>query len=247
MENPFSLSGKTILVTGASSGIGRSTAELCALMGARVIVVGRNAERLHQTYDSLQGENHMQILADLTDTKERELLVQEVPELDGIAYCAGIWYRKPSKFLTEDDIATVMNVNFNSVALLQSALMLSRKIKKGASLVFLSSKAADTPSIANALYSASKGALVSYAKCLSLELAPRHVRANCILPAMVWTPLVYSVGLAEEELKEQEARYPLKRFGQPEDIANLAAFLLSDASSWITGACIDITGGAIEI
>ena len=247
MENPFSLSGKTILVTGASSGIGRSTAELCAEMGAQVIVVGRNAERLQQTYDSLQGDDHMQCIADLTVAEDRNRLVRVVSELDGIAYCAGIWHRKPSKFLTGEDITTVMSINFNSAVLLQSALMLSRKIKKGASLVFLSSKAADTPSTANALYSASKGALISYAKCLSLELAPRQVRVNCILPAMVWTPLVFGQGLSEDELKEQEVRYPLKRFGRPEDIANLVIFLLSDASSWMTGSCIDITGGAIEI
>ena len=247
MENPFSLSGKSILVTGASSGIGRETAVLCARMGARVIITGRNRERLGETYASLPGDNHLQIVADLTDAGQRNQLVQDIHDLDGVAYCAGVWHRKPAKFMTEEDIAAVMRVNFDSVALLQSALMSARRIRKGASLVFLSSKAADTPSTANALYSASKGALISYAKCLSLELAPRQVRVNCILPAMVWTPLVIGQGLSEEDLREQEAKYPLKRFGRPEDIANLAVFLLSDASSWMTGTCIDITGGAIEI
>lgn len=247
MDNPFSLSGKTVLITGASSGIGRATAELCASMGAHVILSGRNSVRLQQTFESLQGEGHLQIVADLTDTEQRSRLVQDLPELDGIAYCAGIGHRKPGKYLTEEDIATVMGANFNSIALLQAALLTARKIKKGASLVFLSSRAADIPSNANALYSASKGALKSYAKCLSLEMAPRQVRVNCICPAMVWTPLVLSEGISEEELKEQETRYPLKRYGQPEDIANLTVFLLSDASSWMTGSCIDITGGAIEL
>ena len=247
MDNPFSLSGKTILVTGASSGIGRATAELCAKMGARVVITGRNPERLLQTFVSLHGEGHLQIVADLTDTQQRSRLVKDLPELDGIAYCAGIGHRKPCKFLTEEDIATVMSANFSSIALLQAALMTTRKIKKGASLVFLSSRAADIPSNANALYSASKGALKSYAKCLSLEMAPRQVRVNCICPAMVWTPLVLSYGISKEELKEQETHYPLKRYGQPEDIANLTAYLLSDASSWMTGSCIDITGGAIEL
>lgn len=247
MENPFSLSGKTILVTGASSGIGRATAVLCAQMGACVIITGRNVERLRETYESLSGEGHMQIVADLADAEQRDRLVQSVPVLDGVAYCAGIGHRKPSKFLTEDDIERVMNVNFSAVALLQAALMTLRKINKGGSLVFLSSRAAEIPATANALYSASKGALKSYAKCLSLELAPRQVRVNCICPAIVWTPLVLGEGVTEEELKEQESRYPLKRYGQPEDIANLAVFLLSDASSWMTGSCIDITGGIVEI
>ncbi len=235
------------MVTGASSGIGRSISELCARMGARVIVSARNSERLQETYNSLQGANHVQVVADLTDVTQRNRLVQEVPELNGIAYSAGIWQRKPVKLLTEEDIDSVMDINFKSVALLQTALMSSKKIKRGASLVFLSSKAAQIPAVANAVYSASKGALTSYAKCLSLELAPRQVRVNCICPAMVRTPLVYDKGLSEEELMEQETKYPLKRYGRPEDIANLAVFLLSDASSWMTGSSIDITGGAIEL
>ena len=247
MESPFSLTGKTILVTGASSGIGRATAVLCAQMGASVIVTGRNLDRLQETYDSLQGNGHLQIVADLGDSEQRSKLVQTVPALDGIAYCAGIGHRKPSRFLTEEDITQVMGVNFNAVALLQAALMSAKRINKGASLVFLSSRAAEIPATANSLYSASKGALKSYAKCLSLELAPRQIRVNCICPAIVWTPLVLGEGVTEEELKEQESRYPLKRYGQPEDIANLAVFLLSGASSWMTGSCIDITGGVVEI
>ncbi len=247
MDNPFSLSGKYILVTGASSGIGRSVSELCSRMGARVIISGRNPERLQETYDSLQGEKHMQVVADLTDAEQRERLVQEIPELDGVVYSAGIWQRKPVRMLTEEDIASVMDTNFNAVVLLQTGLISSRRIKRKASLVFLSSKAAEIPAIANSIYSASKGALTSYAKCLSLEMAPRQVRVNCICPAMVWTPLVFGKGLSEEELIEQEGRYPLKRYGRPEDIAALAVYLLSDASSWMTGSCIDITGGAIEL
>ena len=247
MENPFSLAGKTILITGASSGIGRATAELCARMGASVIITGRNAERLQQTLDVLYGEGHQVIIADLTDTDQRCQLVQKVPALDGVAFCAGIGHRKLAKFLTEEDLTTVLNANFNSVVLLQAALSSAKKINKGASLVFLSSRTAEIPTMANALYSASKGALRSYAKCLSLELAPRQIRVNCICPAMVWTPLVFGEGVTEEELRAQESRYPLKRYGRPEDIANLAVFLLSDASSWMTGSCIDITGGSIEL
>ena len=122
-----------------------------------------------------------------------------------------------------------------------------KKIKKSASLVFLSSRTADIPTLANSLYSASKGAIKSYSRCIALELAPRGIRVNCICPAMVWTPLVLQDGVTDEELQAEQAKYPLKRYGKPEDIANLAVFLLSDASSWMTGSCIDITGGSVEI
>ena len=170
-----------------------------------------------------------------------------LPALDGIVHCAGTGHRKLCKQLTAEDIASVMDTNFNSTVLLQSELLAKKKVSKGASIVFLSSRTADVPTIANALYSASKGAVKSYARCLSLELAPRQIRVNCICPAMVWTPLVEAEGVSREELEAREAEYPLKRYGQPEDIASLAAFLLSDASSWMTGSCIDITGGAITV
>ena len=140
-----------------------------------------------------------------------------------------------------------MNANFNAAVLLQASLLTQKKINKSASIVFLSSRTAEVPTLANSLYSASKGALKSYAQCLALELAPRGVRVNCICPAMVWTPLVLQGGVTEDQLESEQAKYPLKRYGSPEDIANLAVFLLSDASSWMTGSCIDITGGAIEI
>ncbi len=245
--NPFSLDGKTVLVTGASSGIGRATAVLCSRMGSLVIITGRNEDRLLHTMDSLYGEGHIQIAADLTEEASLAALVDGVPQLDGIVHCAGIGHRKPCKAITADDIATVMDANFNAAVMLQTSLLAKKKISKGASIVFVSSRAAEIPTVANALYSASKGALKSYAKCLSLELAPRAIRVNCICPAMVWTPLILKDGVTEEELQAEQAKYPLKRYGQPEDIANLAVFLLSDASSWMTGSCIDITGGAIEI
>ena len=245
--NPFSLNGKTILVTGASSGIGRATAILCSQMGARVVITGRNEARLQETLGSLSGEGNLLIAADLTDEGSRTRLVEDTPTLDGIVHCAGIGHRKPCKAINAEDIATVMNANFNAAVLLQACLLTKKKVNKGSSIVFVSSRTAEIPTVANALYSASKGALKSYAKCLSLELAPRAVRVNCICPAMVWTPLVLNEGVTEEELQAEQAKYPLKRYGKPEDIANLAVFLLSDASSWMTGSCIDITGGSIEL
>ena len=146
--------------------------------------------------------------------------------------------------LTSEDVDEVMNVNFKSNVLLQAELLRAKKIKKAASIVFLASRAASSPSIGNAVYSASKGAVMSYAKCLSLELAPRQIRVNCICPAMVWTDLILQGGLTKEDLEEAQLQYPLKRYGQPQDVANLAIYLLSDASLWMTGSCVDLTGGA---
>ena len=243
--NPYSLDGKTILVTGASSGIGRATAILCSRMGAKVIVTGRNEARLQETLDALYGDGHLQIAADLTDKETLARLVMDLPQLNGVVHCAGIGHRKPCKSILEEDITAVMSANFNSAVLLQASLLSGKKIDKSASIVFISSRAAEIPDIANSIYSASKGALKSYAKCLSLELAPRSIRVNCICPAVVMTPLILKSGVDPEQLQEEQAKYPLKRYGQPEDIANLAVFLLSDASSWMTGSCIDITGGSI--
>ena len=107
----------------------------------------------------------------------------------------------------------------------------------------MASIASWSPSIGNSFYSASKGAIISYANCLSLELAHRGIRVNCISPAMVWTDLILKDGISEEKLKEDESKYPLKRYGKPEDIANLVIYMLSDASSWMTGSNVAITGG----
>lgn len=245
--NPFSLKGKTILVTGASSGIGQATAIICSAMGAKVVVTGRNEARLKQTFDMLDGNGHISILAELTDASSRIGLIGALPAVDGIVHAAGIGHRKPCKAITAEDISAVMEANFNATVLLQAGILQKKKLNKAGSVVFISSRTAEIPTVANALYSASKGALKSYAKCLSLELAPRAIRVNCICPAMVWTPLVLSDGVSEEQLQAEQAKYPLKRYGKPQDIANLAVFLLSDASSWMTGSCIDITGGSIEI
>ena len=145
--------------------------------------------------------------------------------------------------LEADEIDRVMSVNFKAPVMLQTELLKQKKVNKAASIIFVSSMAADSGSIGNGVYSASKGALISYMNCLMLELAPRQIRVNAICPAMVWTDLILKDGLDENELKKDEQNYPLKRYGKPEDVANLAIYLLSDASSWMTGSSIKLTGG----
>lgn len=241
--NPFTLEGKTILVTGASSGIGRGIAIACSKMGATVIINGRNEQRLAETMTEMQGEENLSLAADLSDSNSLTGMVSRLPKLDGIVHCAGIGQRVLCKQLQEADLDTMMDVNFKAPVMLQTEILKQKKINKGASIVFIASIASDTPSIGNAVYSASKGAIISYANCLALELAPRLIRVNCILPAMIWTDLILKGGITEEELREDEKKYPLKRYGKPEDIANLSIYLLSNAAAWMTGSSIKITGG----
>lgn len=241
--NPFSLEGKIILVTGASSGIGRGIAIACSKMGANVILTGRNQMKLGETLAQLEVGNHKMIIADLTDGESVSRLISELPTLDGVVHCAGIGQRVLCKVATEQDVESVMDANFKAPVLLQSELLKHKIINKGASIIFIASISTWSPSIGNAFYSASKGAIVSYANCLALELAPRKVRVNCISPAMVWTDLILQEGMDEEQLKADEQKYPLKRYGTPEDIANLAIYMLSDASSWMTGSNVKISGG----
>ena len=241
--NPFTLVGKQILVTGASSGIGKAIAVACAKMGATVIVTGRNVERLNETLNLMSEGDHKAISADLTKAEDIESLVAELPKLDGLVQCAGVGSRVPCKNIGKEDLQHVFMPNVEAPILFQTAILSKRKINKAASIVYVASRAANAPSVGNAAYSASKGAIISYAKCLALELAPRLIRVNCICPGMVWTELILKDGVDKEQREQSQLTYPLKRFGQPEDIANLAIYLLSDASSWMTGSSLDISGG----
>ena len=242
--NPFSLAGKVILVTGASSGIGRGIAIACSKMGATILLNGRDRKKLEATLEQLEDGEHQILPADLTSPSAVKEMVMALPPLDGIVHCAGIGNRTLCRLLSEETVSHVMDTNFKGPVLLQQMLLEQKKINKGASIVFMASMASVSPSVGHAAYSASKGAIISYANCLSLELAPRKIRVNCISPAMVWTDLVIQDGVDEEQLKEDEQNYPLKRYGTPEDIAHLAIYLLSDASSWMTGSNIKISGGA---
>lgn len=241
--NPFSLVGKSILVTGASSGIGKAIAIACAKMGATVYATARNKERLSNTISQMPHGGHQGILADLTKSEDIISLVKQVPKLDGLVQCAGVGSRVPCKNIKKQDLDKVFLSNVEAPILLQSELLNQKRINKSASIIYIASRAAESPSIGNATYSASKGAIISYAKCLALELAPRLIRVNCICPAMIWTELILADGIDKKQLEEAQLKYPLKRYGQPDDVANLALYLLSDASTWMTGSSLDLTGG----
>lgn len=243
--NPFSLKGKTILITGASSGIGRGVAISCSRMGASIIVAGRNEKRLDETLSMMEEGAHSKMICDLTVQDDLVAAVSIIPKLDGVVHCAGIGQRIPVKHLQEGNVDSVISANFKAPVMLQTELLKKKKVNRAASIIFIASIASCSPSIGNSIYSASKGAIISYANCLSLELAPRLIRVNCISPAMVWTNLIFADGTDTDKLKEDEMKYPLKRYGTPEDIANLAIYMLSDASTWMTGSNVKLTGGAI--
>jgi len=241
--NPFSLENKTVLVTGASSGIGRATATECSKMGAKVVITGRNVERLNETFLLLTGGGHLQFVADLVNDNDIKTLTELLPNLQGIALCAGIDKLIPVKFNKREDYEDIMQTNFYSNLCLIQSLQKKKKIDKGASIILISSIASFTASVGHALYAASKGALDSFAKVLALEFASQQIRVNTIRPGVVDTNMLAMGIIADEEYKKEEMRYPLKRFGRPKEIAYAIIYLLSDASAWTTGANLIIDGG----
>ena len=243
-ENPFSLEGKTVLVTGASSGIGKEIAVACAKMGAKVVLNGRNEERLKEVASQM-GEGHIILSRDLTSFDLIPEMVRDLPQLNGIVHCAGINELVPAKLVTEEHLDRIMSINFKAPVLLQAEILRQKKLLRKASVVFIASIGSETPIIGNSVYSASKGAIVSYSKSLMLELAPRQIRVNCISPGMIWTNLIEGESVTNEQLKEDQKKYPLQRYGQPSDVAGLAVYLLSDASEWMTGTNVRISGGIV--
>lgn len=246
MYNPYSLADKIVLVTGASSGIGKATTIECAKLGASVVLTARNEERLQETKAMLEGEKrlHEYIVADLTVEEECEAMVQKVPLLDGFVCNAGISEMKPLQFYSLDDIERTFMINCFTPMLLLKQLIKKKKLRKNSSIVFVASISGFTNiAPANGIYGASKSALSSYMKYAALELAGKGIRCNAVHPGRVDTPLISNSSLTEEDKLRDMGLYPLKRYGKPEEIAHAIVYLLSDAASWVTGANLVIDGG----
>jgi NAD(P)-dependent dehydrogenase (short-subunit alcohol dehydrogenase family) len=243
MYNPYSLKDKRILITGASSGIGRACAIECSKLGAKVIITGRNKDKLEQTFSLLEGPDHKLMIADLSNMDDIEKLTEELPIVDGLVNNAGIEDPKPVHFIDKEDVDTIFNINAFAPMLLVSLLTKKKKLNKKASIVFTASiSGLLCSSIGGSLYSASKSALNGFIKGAALDLANKGIRLNSICPGMVKTNILQEV-VDDEELKNMTKEYPLKRLGEPNDIAYAIIFLLSDASSWITGTNLVIDGG----
>jgi NAD(P)-dependent dehydrogenase (short-subunit alcohol dehydrogenase family) len=245
--NPYSLSGKTILVTGASSGIGKATAINASKLGATVIITARNKDRLQETFDSLDHSEslaHKMILADLTVEDNMKNLLAEVPTLDGSVLCAGKGLTLPIQFSTREKFNDIFEVNFFAPVELLRMLVKKKLLLKNASVVILSSIGGTQKyGGCNGIYGASKSALNTIMKFAAKEFASRKIRVNSICPGLVETPLIHRGNISDEQLLEHQKLYPLGRYGKPEDIAYAAIYLLSDAASWITGQSLVLDGG----
>jgi NAD(P)-dependent dehydrogenase (short-subunit alcohol dehydrogenase family) len=238
----FSLENKTILVTGASSGLGQSTAIECSKAGAKLVITGKNTDRLNNTYNLLEGENHIQVPIDLLDKDKIGESINSLPPLDGVALCAGITKTIPVKFITNEDINEIFQINLISSMQLIQKLLKQKKINKGGSIVFISSISTAYADKGNSIYAASKGGINSFMKVLALELASQKINANCIQPGMIPTGMLAAGVITEDQLIEEKKNYPLG-FGEPTDIANGIIYLLSDAAKWVTGTILTIDGG----
>lgn len=242
--NPFSLENRTVLVTGASSGIGRTTAIECSRMGAHVIITGRDQARLDEVLHQLDGEENLSLVADLTQAEQVENLVAQLPALDGIVLCAGQGTVVPFKMADRKKLDPIFEINYFAPVELLRQIIKKRKIANGASVVFVSSiGGVDSITVGNSIYGASKAALNSAMRFCALELAPKKIRVNSVCPGMVNTKLIQGGAVSEEQHQADMQKYPLKRYGEPEDIAHGIIYLLSNASSWVTGHSLVIDGG----
>lgn len=244
--HPFDLSQKTILITGASSGIGRQTAITLASLGARCIITGRNEEQLDHTLSRMSGANHYKIQADLCQEEDLKKLVNEVEPLDGVVFSAGIVKVLPFRFINKPDLKNIYETNFEAPIFLLQSIIKAKKLQRKAAVLFISSiSGVKVGLVANGMYSASKAALSGITKTLALELAPQQIRVNTLAPGMVRTEMISDgviAAVSTEALSEDEKLYPLG-YGDVNDVANTIAFLMSNASKWITGTDIIIDGG----
>ena len=242
--NPFTLHGKTVLITGASSGIGQETAIQCSKLGAKVVITARNEERLKETLSLLEGEGHQMVIAELTNQEEIEKLVGDVSDLNGLVLCAGRGMTSPFPFATRDKYDDVFNVNFFAPVELLRLLVKKKRLQKESSVVFVSSiGGVESFQVGNGVYGASKAAMNSTMRFCAKELATKKIRINSVNPGMVNTKLIQGGTISEEQQKLDMEKYPLKRYGEPQDIAYGIVYLLSDASSWVTGHSLVIDGG----
>lgn len=247
MYNPFSLAGKNILVTGASSGIGRAIAIECSKLGANIVATARNEERLKETLGAMDSSGrHQIVVADLSVSSGLAELVEKIPiPLDGIALCAGMGMILPFPFLNAEKLRGIFDVNFFSAADLSYLLVKKKKIAKHGSIVAITSIGGNAVFLpGQSAYASTKAAQTALMKCMATDLAPKGIRVNCVAPGMIETPLIYTgMELSSEEIKADVQRYPLKRYGRPEEVAYAVIYLLSDASSWTTGTTLLIDGG----
>lgn len=244
MYNPYSLVGKTILITGAASGIGKATSIESSKMGARIVAVDLNGEGLAALMPQLEGLGHILFTGNLCQEGFLKKLAEETPDLDGVFLCAGVSDTTPVKFITEEKIQRVFDVNLSAPILMLKHLLQKKKINKGGSLVWMSSYGAEKVEPGLGIYAASKSAVNGIMRAYAKELVSRKIRSNSIMPMMIRTELLGTLNsISDKDWEKQESLYPLG-FGSPLDVAYAAIYLFSDASRWITGTMIKMDGGS---
>lgn len=246
MNNPFSLENKNILVTGASSGIGKEVAISIAKMGGNVILNGRNSDRLQEVALQINKESTIIVCGDITIEDTVKSIVEAIPKIDGLVHAAGIMKLLPFKFISPSDLNAMMNVNFTSPTLLSLEIVKKKKINNNASIVYISSiNGSVVGSKANSMYAASKGAISGMVKGMAIDLAKTKIRVNEIAPGMIETSGALEIEniVSADAIINDKKKYPLGTYGQPEDVALACVYLLSDASKWVTGSKIVVDGG----
>ena len=244
------LSGKTFLITGASSGIGKQAAIQISQQGGSCIITGRNKDRLDDTLQNLEGNNHLMFTADLLVEDEIIELVDRLTSINGIVHCAGIVGPTPAKFIRKENISNLMRINFEVPVLLTARILLKKKLNNNSSIVFMSTLATKLPYFGGALYNSSKSAIESYSQTLALELVNKGIRSNCLSPGLVNTPLINKpvsdgqMELIDESLGRYIKKYPMG-VGKAEDVSNAIIFFLSDESKWISGTNL-VLGGVLQ-
>lgn len=243
MDRMHRFEQKNILITGASSGIGKAIAKAMSNEGGKITLWGRDLEKLNQTFSELQGEGHSIISADLTDLKQ---IGEKINGIDVpyhvVIHAAGVNHKSPIKFISEEKIQEIYPLNVFAPILLTKELVKQKKLQKEGSVLFISSISSEYATISNGLYGSSKGAIDSFIKIAALELSAQKIRVNGISPGLLNNSLkdAYALG---EEIQQFESQIPLGRLGMPEDVADAALFLCSTEASWITGINLVIDGG----
>lgn len=244
IDNPYTLRGKTVLVTGAAGGIGSEVVRCCAAAGAIIVATDINAEGLKEVVNQLPVaiKPHLAIPADLTRQEELDHLVDQLDRLDGFVCNAGVMKLTPAQYITEAELTRIQNINLNAPILLTRSLLKKKKLSRGSSIVFTASAAGIyRVSPGNAIYSTTKCGIDAFMRTVALEFGPKGIRSNSVNPGMVETPLIGN--FTEEEIMREKQNYPLRRFAQPRDVALGIIYLLSDAASFVTGTALKIDGG----
>ena len=248
MYNPMDMTGRIVLVTGGSSGIGKAIAELVAQLGGRVVLVSRDASKLKPVLSSLAGEGHGYVALDLAKTEQIPPMMQDIAKkfgrLHGFVHCAGIMLMRPIQMLDPIECENTLSINITAAAALTKGLMQSGVRDETGSVIFISSVIGIVGQPTQWLYGATKGALIAMARSLAVELAPRKLRVNCVAPAIVDVGISGEIKakVSPDRWNQIVAAHPLG-IGKPQDVANATAFLLSDASRWITGTTLVVDGG----